>query len=44
MVVKQRDRIDDLDNIVTGTAEENPIDGGGFVLERVEYYFYVGVL
>ena len=37
MVVEQRDRVDDLDNIVTGTANENPVDGGGSVLERVEY-------
>jgi hypothetical protein len=37
VVVEQRDRVDDLDTIVTGTANENPVDGGGFVLERVEY-------
>jgi hypothetical protein len=37
VVVEQRNRVDDLDTIVTGTANENPVDGGSFVLERVEY-------
>lgn len=44
--VEQRNGIGDLDDIIMGgnAAEEDAVDGGGFVLEGMEDKLYVRVL
>ena len=45
--MKERDGIGDLEEVVVfggNAADQDGVDGGGFVLERVENELYVGVL